>query len=191
MSRRYIVSDLHLGHKNISKFRNWNDPITGERYSSDDQSEMLFEKLMQLRKRDTLFLLGDTAFTEEWNQRLTELPCANVIGILGNHCTENGLGMDVIKPAYKALHGLLRYKDTWLSHAPIHPQELRGKVNIHGHTHHFLMLEAIDRSIDRNYINVCADYTGFGPISFEYALSDEYYQECVKLHEVNKHLQRS
>lgn len=33
------------------------------------------------------------------------------------------------------VYSLVKYKGFWLSHAPIHPEELRGCKNIHGHCH--------------------------------------------------------
>jgi calcineurin-like phosphoesterase family protein len=37
---------------------------------------------------------------------------------------------------FEDVRGFLRYKQMWLSHCPIHPQELyRCKLNVHGHIH--------------------------------------------------------
>jgi calcineurin-like phosphoesterase family protein len=52
--------------------------------------------------------------------------------ILGNH---DEFTLETYKPYFNKIHGFVRYKGMWLSHAPIHPQELRGKVNVHGHNH--------------------------------------------------------
>ena len=85
--------------------------------------------------------------------------------ITGNHCWLQAYeGMDV-RPSLTAKYGF------WLSHAPIHPNELRGRKNIHGHVHN----EAVTyydeifeiEAPDPNYINVCCDVTDYKPISLE------------------------
>ena len=54
----------------------------------------------------------------------------------------------------------VKYKEFWLSHAPIHPEELRDRINIHGHVHY----KNID---DARYFNVSCENIGFKPISLE------------------------
>lgn len=63
------------------------------------------------------------------------------------------------------LHSLVRYKGVWLSHAPLHPDELRGKYCCHGHTHN----HCID---DPRYYNVCVDQTDMKPVLFQDVLAE-------------------
>ena len=58
------------------------------------------------------------------------------------------------------VYGFVKYKEFWLSHCPIHPNELRGKVNIHGHVHNKTI-------IDCNYFNTSCENVDFKPISLE------------------------
>lgn len=46
---------------------------------------------------------------------------------------------------------MVKYKNLWLTHAPIHPDELRGKKNVHGHCHGHILN-------DKRYINVCVEH---------------------------------
>ncbi|WNV47399.1 hypothetical protein ENKO_296 [Klebsiella phage fENko-Kae01] len=55
------------------------------------------------------------------------------VSITGN-CTEY-IPMKELVDVYDEVHALLKYKEFWLSHAPIADVELRGKRNIHGHVH--------------------------------------------------------
>ena len=71
----------------------------------------------------------------------------------GNHDDVIPLHVDLIVPhPYK-------YKKQWLSHCPMHPDELRGNNNIHGHIHS----HTID---DPRYFNVCCERIDFQPIPF-------------------------
>jgi len=84
---------------------------------------------------------------------------------------------------YDAVYALWSKRDYWFSHAPIHPQEMRGKKgNIHGHLHgnnvwarqnatpHMnddgKMVEYYDE-IDQSYLNACVEHTDWKPITFK------------------------
>lgn len=130
MSRVYFSSDWHIGHKNIHKFRH---PSNGFPLTFSDEAEhreWLFDWVVKhVTKRDTMYLLGDVAFSEEALEAVSKLPGRKVL-VKGNH--------DLIKhpresQVYDQILGLGKYKKYWLSHAPVHPQEIRGRVNLHGH----------------------------------------------------------
>lgn len=198
MSNRYIISDTHIGHKNISKFRQmrklenkdlkWNPEGIDEGrpknelvpMTSEDHWERAFEGIASLRKRDTVFMLGDMVLYKDHLPRMKALPQRKIL-IVGNHDLYDGRGitMQDLVDAYDQVIALHKYKKFWMSHAPIHPMELRGKRNLHGHCHPYLMLNE-DGTQDTRYVSVCVEYAGYTPISFEYATSDEYQQECWK-----------
>lgn len=70
------------------------------------------------------------------------------VSVTGN-CTEY-ISTSKLCEVFDEVHGLLKYKEFWLSHAPLHPDELRGKKNVHGHVH----TESVN---DLNYLNVSVD----------------------------------
>jgi len=123
-----FTSDLHLGHKNICKYR--------ERFSSSEEhDEYMLSKIEALDKRDLLFILGDFIFEspkyEEQIERLSKVKC-RIRFIMGNHDSLKLLKVDFLEHR----EPLANYKGMWLSHCPIHPQELRNRTgNIHGHLH--------------------------------------------------------
>lgn len=174
--RRWVMSDLHLGHKNIDKFRKRIHPATGTVISSEEQHNLTFESIAALGKRDLLFLLGDVVFTEDWLKPLSELSC-RVVMIGGNH--DLPLKQIIQHGAINEVWGLRKHKQVWLSHSPIHPSELRGKKNVHGHSHYHL-IQTQEGKPDTRYKNVCMEYTNFKPASWDYVMSDEYDQECFK-----------
>lgn len=147
MSRVYATSDLHIGHKNIHKFRS---PKHGFPFSFEDEAEhrkWIFDYIKyKLTKRDTLIITGDCCFTEEALEDFHNLRCRKVL-VKGNHCVVKSA---LYPKVFDQIHGLWSHKGFWLSHAPIHPLELRGKINIHGHVH--------GQTIpDPNYFNLCVE----------------------------------
>jgi calcineurin-like phosphoesterase family protein len=159
MSVVYLISDTHFGHKNIPKYR-------PEFSNVQEHDEFIFNSIMNtVTKRDTLWILGDIAFSMvAFNKYI--VPIAEKVsvirGCLGNHDNERleapsvrnylDVGFD--------LYGLTKYKHAWISHAPIHPEELRGKINIHGHVHSHTIS-------DDRYVNVSCEAINYKPISYQ------------------------
>ena len=150
MSNIWFIGDIHAGHLNQTRWR------TG--FQSEDE---IFNIVKQnyndlLRKKDTCYFLGDIAFNR---MRLWDIAGwkGKKILIAGNHDTEK-IPMRDFCLAFDEVHALLKYKKFWLSHAPIHPDELRGKINVHGHTHN----HCID---DPRYVNVSLEQINYRPIS--------------------------
>jgi len=164
MSRLMITSDLHLGHKNIHKFRT-------QFSSPEEHHEIIFENLAtNIHKKDSVYFLGDIAFTNEWLERIEKINCVKKTLILGNHDTEK-LKMGAIMMTFDSIHSLQKRRNCWLSHCPIHTSQFRGsKLNIHGHLHNdkVLALSPIwgDMRPDLTYFNACVEHTDYKPISF-------------------------
>jgi calcineurin-like phosphoesterase family protein len=158
VSKVWLVSDLHLGHKSICKYR-------PEFRFPEEHNHTIAENLFQpLGKRDTIYLLGDICFSKDWAWIYKKLAdeVASVHLVIGNHDSENAQRQSILKEAINAgvrLHSLVSYKGCWLSHAPLHPEELRGKYCIHGHMHRQLLP-------DTRYANVCVEHTNWAPILF-------------------------
>lgn len=167
MSGNYFISDLHIGHKNIIKYRSEFDDL-------DSHNSRIFSGVESTAgKRNNIFLLGDNAFTLEGLEMVNDMTrgYGKVIYCIGNHDFERGLkAMDVYDvfggPERVMLIGLWQYKEFWLSHAPIHPAELRKKINIHGHVHNqSVRLE--NGELDPYYVNVSAENVNYTPISLD------------------------
>lgn len=179
-------SDLHLGHDNAIRWRtNFN--------SSEEHHETLFENLATaVGKRDVLYLLGDIAMDLDWFNKVCAIPCVKRVAVLGNHDTEGRGGVEGYHLAaqFDEIHSLYKKRtgrglpNIWLSHAPIHPQELRGCINIHGHTHaHVITCENhpchskhCERDVrytipDKRYVNICPEQTDWKPVDFQKLLA--------------------
>ena len=142
MANVFFCSDLHFGHKNIEKFR---EPcgITSE---YDNREKIKSDWFNNVTKRDDVYVLGDAAFTMEALEDFKFLPGRKFL-VRGNH---DKLDTQNYLKHFAHVYGILKYKEFWLTHAPIHPNELRGKVNLHGHVH----FDTID---DERYFNCCPE----------------------------------
>lgn len=153
MATSWLLADVHLGHKNIHKYRNFetneeHDAIIKENYHH------------RVTKRDVVFFLGDIAFTHEALAEIKTWEGAKKVLIVGNHDLERGIKMRDLCDVYDEVYSFRRYKEFWLSHPPMHPEELRGKVNIHGHVHE----KTID---DPRYFNTSMENINYEPINLE------------------------
>jgi calcineurin-like phosphoesterase family protein len=151
MGRPYVISDLHFCHSRITEFR-------PEFSSMEEHDDYIIEQWNKtISKRDSVTVLGDVAFNKQGLEKLGKLRGTKKF-ILGNH---DRLSVDNYAQYGKILQSLVKYKKSvWLSHCPIHPDELRGIKNIHGHIH------SHDLRDDR-YINVCVEAIDFKPICLE------------------------
>ena len=169
-----FISDLHLGHKAICKYR-------PQFSTTEDHDETIKEALLSVaNKRQKIYILGDIAFTSDAGDWVIELSKkCNLEIVLGNHDTREGtINIPKYVQAGIKLHGLVGYKDAWLSHCPIHEQELRKKiVNIHGHTHsHNIGSNVYHREHwddilyikeDKRYFNVSCENINYKPIRYD------------------------
>ena len=135
----FFTSDLHLGHENSAKRRGFS--------SAKEHDDAVIESLSKAcYKKSLLYILGDVALEDKAIERIKEIPGRKRI-ILGNH----DYSAQHYSKVAEYVGGFIKYKNMWLSHCPIHPQEMfRCVANVHGHIHHGGMTE----SIGFPYINV-------------------------------------
>jgi calcineurin-like phosphoesterase family protein len=162
----YICSDLHLGHKNISKFRKF---VTD---SADNTNKIVNCWRETIRKQDIVFCLGDVAFDKESLDILGNLKGRKVL-IKGNH--DDFISTKDQANVFEEIHGILQYKGMWLTHCPIHPAEMRKrKGNAHGHTHNFQITKGFGpfKKLHPKYLNCCVDQVWSKKNSIFYSLDD-------------------
>lgn len=125
MSNVYFIGDLHFGHEGIHRFRT--------QFPCESVHRQFLMDTWQdtITKRDVVYVMGDAAFTQDGLSDIGKLSGRKIL-VRGNHDllpTESYLGV------FAEIYGLLAYKGMWLSHAPMHPNELYGRTNVHGHCH--------------------------------------------------------
>ena len=142
---KWVISDLHLGHNNILQFEGGRLGV--ECLNVHDHDNILFDRWHEtVDYKDIVYVLGDVAFKADklkWFDSWT----GTKILVRGNHDDKDE---ELYRKAFTKIHGALKYKGVWLTHIPIHPIELRGSGNIHGHVHGNI----ID---DKRYRAVCIE----------------------------------
>lgn len=162
MATSWLLADVHRGHKNIHTYRN---------FASNEEHDSIIKENYHnvVTKRDIVFFLGDIAFTHEALAEIKTWTAAKKVLIVGNHDLERGIKMRDLCDTYDEVYAFRRYKEFWLSHPPMHPDELRGKVNVHGHVH--------DKTIDDpRYFNVSMENIDMTPINLEVLRERLYHQ---------------
>ena len=78
MSKVYVISDLHFGHRNICKYRTqFTNPKEHDEFICD-----MWQQTVQ--KRDVVYVLGDACFTEEGVDLVSKLKGQKLL-VAGNH----------------------------------------------------------------------------------------------------------
>lgn len=164
----YFTSDLHFGHLSITKYRT-------NFLSQEEHDNYFLDEIAKLKKRDILYVLGDFIFDSDkydwYLEQLNKMPCRIKL-VLGNHDSLKLYNED----RFELQLPLFTYKNFWISHCPIHEQELRGRLGcVHGHLHYKRVIRdeydfSMDywsEEIDNRYFNVCPEVNEFKFVEFD------------------------
>lgn len=150
MSNVYHISDLHLGHRKILHY-------SPERGGTNviEHSEWIVEQWNSvINKKDIVWVHGDVCFDREHMKYLGMLNGKKRM-IWGNH---DIFKLEEYQEYFEEVVGFRKRNKLWLSHSPVHPDELRGCINVHGHVHaNSVRLNQIDNLYDPRYFNVCVE----------------------------------
>lgn len=146
----FFISDLHLGHENMSIKRGFENSTEMFQYLKTKWNSVV-------HKRAIVYILGDVSMeSNKFYHLLDELNGTKYV-VLGNHDLAQHIPQMLNHVAKVA--GMIRYKKKiFLTHCPIHSRELDFRVlyNIHGHLHEFNVE-------DERYINVCCEQIDYTP----------------------------
>jgi calcineurin-like phosphoesterase family protein len=149
-----FIADLHLGHENMSKRRNFKS-------ISDHDEFIISEWNSVVGKKDLTYILGDISMESASSYPLLDRLNGRKIVVLGNHDLPRDI-LSLLNYVDK-VSGMIKYKGVWLTHCPVHPSELEFRVskNIHGHIHeNVVMLNGIP---DHRYFCVSCENVGYKP----------------------------
>ena len=158
MSRVYLTSDWHLGHRGISsKFR--------KEFKNDAHHDGYIYDMAHdtLTKRDVCIMVGDMSFTQEGLDMISCLPGRKIL-VRGNHDT---LPQESYNSVFDEIHGAYRYKNAFITHIPIHESELFRGFNVHGHCHMGGPREKRLGEHWRNYYNVILEYNDYKLVDWQ------------------------
>lgn len=153
-SKKWVISDLHLCSKTLVHLQ------SGQRFGTTSEEHDAWIKDQWnsvVKKQDLVYVLGDVSMTLEGLDQLKYFKGSKIL-VRGNHDVYHA---SKYLEYFQEVHGLIHYRNVfWMSHCPLHPQELRGRFNLHGHVH--------GNSIpDARYINCCVETNGGVPQSLD------------------------
>lgn len=163
---KWIISDLHLGHNKILKF----SPLRlGNKVDSVEEHDTLLEVrwAATVRPGDIVYVLGDVAFKAESLERFKNWPGKKIL-VRGNHDNKSE---ELYRSIFHKILGLAVMDGAWFSHAPVHPTELRGRPNIHGHVHQNIIRDHYHQP-DKRYRPVCVEQNQGWPEPYERVLKE-------------------
>lgn len=153
----YFISDLHLGHTNMAIKR-------GFATIEEHDNHIIKSWNSIVGKRDKVFVLGDITMEKKNSYYLLDQLNGFKSVVLGNH--DEPQDIKEMLNYVNHVAGIIKYKEFWLTHCPIHESELMGKVNIHGHNHDE-RIKFQSGVIDWRYFNVSCEQLDYKPISVE------------------------
>lgn len=167
MSETYFIADLHYGHNGIhEKFRT-------NFQSEEDHDKTIHENILSVSsKRNDLWILGDIVFKTDKFHMIGEYASRfrNVHLVLGNH--DHKAFAKYASDNNMHVYGLTKKFGFWLSHCPIHPQEMyRANGNIHGHLHSSKVMKTfhpaydVRQEVDPKYVCVSCEHVNNKPIT--------------------------
>jgi len=161
MSKVYVVSDTHFGHRKIIEF----EPIARPFTTIEEHDSVLVERWNAVvTKYDTVWHLGDVFFGKNGHHILAALNGHKNL-VLGNH---DHYPLAVYQQYFGKICGAAEYEGCLLTHVPVHPNQMyRYRKNIHGHMHSKCVMkthEACDDERDERYVCVSMERIGLAPV---------------------------
>ncbi len=148
MSKVYVISDLHLSHKNMAIKRGFKDEIEHDNFIIEQWNKVVL-------KKDTVWILGDITMEKTSPYELLDKLNGFKKVVLGNH--DKPQHVLKLLSYVNSVCGMIKHKGFILSHCPIHESELfRFSKNIHGHVHENTLP-------DKRYINVSCEAVNYTP----------------------------
>ena len=153
MGRIFVISDLHLGHKNMATKRGFDSVEEHDNFIISQWNKVVL-------KKDTVWILGDITMEKSAPYQLLDKLNGYKKVVLGNH--DQPQHSKKLLNYVNSVCGMTKYKGLILSHCPIHERELEifGCKNIHGHVHE----KSLD---DSRYINVSCEAVNYTPVPID------------------------
>jgi calcineurin-like phosphoesterase family protein len=162
MSIVRFIADLHLSHQNMATRRGFS--------TVEEHDEHIIAKWNSVvNKRDVTYILGD--ITMEKSAPYPLLDRLNGIKhiVLGNH--DRRQDTKKLFDYAESICGMINYKGVFLTHCPMHSDELNYGIskNIHGHIHDKVVMKMLDgwEIPDERYFCVSCEQVDYLPKSLK------------------------
>jgi calcineurin-like phosphoesterase family protein len=162
MSIVRFIADLHLSHQNMAKRRGFS--------TVEEHDEHIIAKWNSVvNKRDVTYILGDVTMEKSAPYHLLDRLNGIKHIVLGNH--DRRQDTKKLFQYAESVGGMINYKGVFLTHCPIHSDELEYGIvkNIHGHIHDKVVMKMLDgwEVPDERYFCVSCEQVDYLPKSLE------------------------
>jgi calcineurin-like phosphoesterase family protein len=167
----FVTADLHLDHAKILSFDAPDgSPMRPHSCLEEMQQDLEERWNAKVHKRDTVYVLGDVAFSNT-GVRLMERFNGRKVLIAGNH---DRLPAKLYLQYFDDIRGAyFHHGDSTMrggiifTHIPVHPAGLTGHYlgNAHGHLHCHQVVD--NGQVDKRYFNCCVERNDFTPVPLE------------------------
>lgn len=162
MADIWFISDTHMGHANILKFKRDDGNPLRPFTSLDQMHECICDQWQSVVKpQDKVYHLGDVAMGPGAQRGLRLIDSLNGHKrlLLGNH---DDLGIPSYMGVFENIYASRRMDGMLFSHIPIVLSGGSGKIKacVHGHYHY-------NPSPPGPYLNVSVEWTAYKPIHFD------------------------
>ena len=176
--RNFIFSDPHFGQESLYKFRKkYNCNLRPEFSCAEEADKQIIENCNSVipESGSNVYILGDLAKNiTTANKYIEQLNGEHKFLVMGNHdCKFVAYRLvNLFDKIFGAVCFRTLKQNYIFTHIPIHPVELRGSINVHGHAHRNTIESNIEDSSgvllakikDNRYINACLEPNNYFPI---------------------------
>ena len=157
-----FIADLHLGHANMAKRRGFS--------TVEEHDEHIITKWNNVvHKRDVTYILGDVTMEKSAPYPLLDRLNGIKHIVLGNH--DRRQDTKKLFDYAESVGAMINYKGVFLTHCPIHSDELNYGIvkNIHGHIHDKVVMKMLDgwEVPDERYFCVSCEQVDYLPKTLE------------------------
>jgi calcineurin-like phosphoesterase family protein len=122
-----FISDPHFGHTNMATKRGFD--------TAEEMNEHIITEWNKVvRKRDITYILGDITMEKKLGYQWLDKLKGTKHVVLGNHDRKQDV-LELLKYV-SSVAGVIKFKKEFLlTHVPVHINQVRKHINIHGHVH--------------------------------------------------------
>lgn len=164
--RYFVIGDLHFGEESFYRFSEKFGNCMRPEFKSAEEADAAIIDLYNTvvpAYDSTVYFLGDLARNSTNLQKLDLMHGQHKVLVAGNHDLK--FPLERLRQYFDKIAGCayILNKAVLLTHIPVHPVELRGSVNVHGHVHR-------NSIIDLGYKNACLEVNNYAPLELFFSV---------------------
>jgi calcineurin-like phosphoesterase family protein len=168
MAEVFLISDLHLGHKNILTFMHDGKPLRPFKTLEEMHEVIVTNWNKIVTSQDKIYVLGDVAMND-WGLSQLDKCNGHKRLVMGNH-DKMGWAKYIKREGgggpFEEIYGVRQINGVWMTHVPMHVDSVaqpRVIMNAHGHLH----ANKVKGNFSKKYFNCCVEQLNYTPVSID------------------------